>query len=205
MMIRIHGGRWGNCFKMCFYCMNQIGLKKMQVKTQCVRKYTYRAMTLPELLVVMVVGGIVLLMVFEAWNRVGCYGKQQTERSLSESTFFTSVSRLEALCMSADSIIVRGDELVVHRSAGNKVGLYREGDCLVVLFEDGDDCISALRDTLFRNVDAVRWTVETDVPKRIDSLYVLLRLGRHRKEFGFGCTDRGPERWGKIFQAEENR
>lgn len=205
MRFRIGGSRWGNCFRRCFYCMNPIGLKKVQVKMRCVQKYAYRAMTLPELLVVMIVGGIVFLMVFEAWNMAGRYGRQQTERSLSESTFFTAVSRLETLCMSADSLTVRGDGLVVHRAAGNEVYLYREGDCLVVLFGEGDDCIPVLRDTLFRNVDDVRWTSESDVPKRIDSLYVLLQLGKHRKEFGFGCTDRGPERWGKVFQTEKNR
>lgn len=106
----------------------------------------------------------------------GRYGRQQTERSLSESTFFTAVSRLETLCMSADSLTVRGDGLVRSSCAGNEVYLYREGDCLVVLFGEGDDCIPVLRDTLFRNVDDVRWTSESDVPKRIDSLYVLLQL-----------------------------
>lgn len=91
MRFRIGVSRWGNCFRRCFYCMNPIGLKKVQVKMRCVQKYTYRAMTLPELLVVMIVGGIVFLMVFEAWNMAGRYGRQQTERSLSESTFFTAV------------------------------------------------------------------------------------------------------------------
>ena len=54
--------------------MNPIGLKKVQVKMRCVQKYTYRAMTLPELLVVMIVGGIVFLMVFEAWNMASVPG-----------------------------------------------------------------------------------------------------------------------------------
>lgn len=163
---------------------------------------SFRATTLPELLVVLVIGSIVFTAAFEAWNIVESFGGRWIRREAEKSRCFTAVVCLEHLFVSADSVVVAGDGVLFRKISGKEAELRLEDDCLTVVSRDGGGGWEAGRDTLLRQVKQIYVVRNRRGEHLVDSLYVFLDSGKGGGCLGFGFPGEGRKDWEAVFRRE---
>lgn len=164
---------------------------------------SFKATTLPELLVVMVIGGIVFTAAFEAWDRVGSFGGRWSRRVAEKSSCFTAIACLERLFVSADSVVVAGEGVLFRKVSGGEVELQLEDGCLTAVSRDDGGEQETGRDTLFRQVKKIYVVRNRKQERTVDSLYVFLVSGKGESVFGYGLPGERIKDWEAIFRREE--
>ncbi len=126
-----------------------------------------KASTLPEVLVLLVIGGILLLGVTDGLNLFSRLGNALSGRISAGSEFQTNYEHLSLLTASADSLLSRRGVLEVYRTGLPTATLRREDSLLLLHLE-------SFTDTLFRSLTA--WDTLRAEPsgEGIDTLLVNL-------------------------------
>lgn len=163
------------------------------------RQKEVKAMTLPELLIVLIVGGLLFMALFEGWNTVQrCCGDllKKWERGY---TAFSGIEKLDVLFSISDSIFPV-DQTIVFFRRDSVVGVLSHSHALMT-FEWSKE--EARKDTLLRNVQAVVPVISGFGKFRKDSLYVTLKEGNKSWCLGFGRRSLEEEEQVRKFELLE--
>lgn len=128
--------------------------------------------TIPELLVVMIVSGILFVLVFDGLSIVQRYGKILERKFTEKSTLLYSHQVLEALLEKTDSIRREENHLFLYKS--NDIMVHRlDVDSTHILYEE-----AGFTDTLFTNLILVEFYPKSLTSSLIDSLSLFVRVGK---------------------------
>lgn len=142
-----------------------------------------KAMTLPELLIVLVVGGLLFIALFEGWNTVRRCSIDLLKRGERGYTTFSGIEKLDALFFVSDSIVPTDRTIVFFRRDSVAGVLDYSRSSVIFEWHRGGE---AVKDILLRNVQAVVPVVSGYGKFRKDSLYVTLKEGNKSWCLGFG-------------------
>lgn len=140
----------------------------MKHKTDYLIKGKCRATTLPELLIVIILSGILFLLAFEGMNIVNKYNLMFKDRLLAKNELFYSHSVLELLMEDTDSIRKSDEE--------NILLFYKTGEVKRMLSLDSCGfCISygELRDTIFSR--DINWELHFKDEKEYDVDSIIIK------------------------------
>ena len=146
-------------------------------------KRELKAMTLPELLIVLIVGGMLFIALFEGWNTVRWCSIDLYKKWEKGSLTFSGIERLETLFVISDSIIPV-DQAVVFLRGDTVLGRLECSRQLLIFEWDGRE--EKGKDTLLRGVQAVVPVISIAGRSRQDSLYVTLKNENKSWYLGFG-------------------
>lgn len=139
----------------------------------------FKASTLTELLVVIIVSGILFIAVFDGSDIVKKYAGRLSEDMGERLDILRSHCTLELLCRRADSVVEKD----------GRYNIFDRGETLAV-FGDEKKCLSLYFerkcDTIFRSLKEVRAVFGDERKRRLDTLYVTLRIGRDTVVLGYG-------------------
>ena len=155
----------------------------MEHKKKKSRHRKLRASTLPEMMVVMILTGIVLLSVFDGFSLFETLVRRLSDRLDRSMAQMEGVQRLDRLFSTADSILRQEETLLFYRNGGPGYELTIDDSLLVVSREE------IKPDTLLLRISGWRTQTDEERPNRIDSLILV----HDTTELRFG-TSRSPHR-----------
>lgn len=136
-------------------------------------KNKYSASTLPELLIVIILSGILFLMLFDGLNIVNKYGNMLNKRLATKAELFYSHSILERLLEETDSIRYYSEE--------NKLSFYKSGEIKrIILIDSCGLCVvnGELKDTLFTTEFSYQLHSANESETDIDSITIRTKIGK---------------------------
>lgn len=143
----------------------------------------YKAFTVVELLVVMILAGIVFLALFENVQLVKRYTVRMESR-LDESYFFWHhYSRLESLFQICDSALLEKEEVLFYRGTTAYARLWKKDSLLLLKWQH-------TADTLFDNVVRLHFQPTVNHRKRLDTLKLTFLLEEYTETMTLGFRKR---------------
>lgn len=119
------------------------------IKASNISAKACRASTLPELLVVMIISGILFIAVIDVLSLVRRYFSATAAKLGANYDFYNGFYLLEDMVANADSVSRSGETLELFSSGGNKKVLRLTLDSELLLLHDG------MADTLLRDIAAI--------------------------------------------------
>lgn len=138
------------------------------MKCQKTHKFSKRCRgtTLPELLIIIILSGILFLLLFEGMNIINKYNRVLRNRLIAKNDLFYSHSTLESIMEDTDSIRKAEEDLLLfYRTGEIKYTLLPKQEGFQVLYKE-------LQDTIF--INNVYWKLHFIDEKKneIDSIFV---------------------------------
>lgn len=163
-------------------------------------KYTVQASTLPEVLILMILTGIVFLGVMDGMRLLGALVTATAERITSNSLLYTNYERLDDLIYTSDSMLSREGKLLIYREGEMCAMLCRRDSCLTIQLKAGTD-------TLFESLVAWDTLPESNFGNSsgIDSLCITLQIPPDSAiDLSFGRSRAlGRQAWAELISTEE--
>lgn len=153
------------------HCMRHI------IKKKC------KGATLPEILVVIILSGILFLLVFDGMNIIHKYNRIFAKRLILKNEVFYSHSILELIMEETDSIRTSGEDTLLL--------FYKAGDvkCSLSLNKEGFHIsYKELKDTIFINNLGWRLGTRDEKKHEIDSLFVIAPLNEDTLILEYGLS-----------------
>lgn len=107
-----------------------------------------RAMTITELLIVMLLSSIVILSVMEGMRMVVLFTGNTAKRIEASSQIHHGYSAIESLLFDADSVMLNNEILTIYNANRGNSSLYKQDSTLIVAFGESVD-------TLLRRVASI--------------------------------------------------
>ncbi|MCL2562128.1 MAG: hypothetical protein FWE10_07430 [Rikenellaceae bacterium] len=143
-----------------------------------------RAMTLAEVLVMMIVAGVVFLAVMDGFGLLRRHAMKVAGRITENSSFYEGYYRLEELVANADSITRNDSGAIFWRGGAQAAGVALIDSMLIARY-------AAVSDTLMRRVEMLRLASRVgggNVHGRVDTLAVVVRTGAGNLTVAFPAT-----------------
>lgn len=141
------------------------------------------AFTVAELLVVMLVGGIVFLIVFEGLNIVRQYSSLINRKLMEKTTLICGHQTLEILMEQSDSIRKNDQGIFFYSAASAEIENYLVVDSANILLYRG-----SASDILFPNPIRVNFCFLNEETGLIDSIFIAVKAGRDTLRFDYGLS-----------------
>lgn len=129
-------------------------------------KIRCRATTLPELLIVIILSGILFLLVFEGMDIINKFNRMLSEKIVMKEELFYSHSILELFLEEADSARISDENIIL---------LYKAGEARrTIVFDSCGLCLSYdnTKDTIFTNNIGWEFRTPDEDKMRIDSILI---------------------------------
>lgn len=143
----------------------------------------YKGTTLPEILIVIILSGLLFLILFEGMNIVNRYNSMLKDRLIKKNELFYSHSTLELIMEETDSIRkAKEDNILLFYKAGeirNTILLKNEG--FQVLFKE-------LQDTIFINNLDWEFRYIDEEKHEIDSIIVIVPIDNDTLTLKYGLS-----------------
>ncbi|MCM1722612.1 hypothetical protein [Bacteroides ovatus] len=143
----------------------------------------YKGTTLPEILIVIILSGLLFLILFEGMNIVNRYNSMLKDRLIKKNELFYSHSTLELIMEETDSIRkAKEDDILLFYKAGeirNTILLKNEG--FQVLFKE-------LQDTIFINNLDWEFRYIDEEKHEIDSIIVIVPIDNDTLTLKYGLS-----------------
>lgn len=136
-----------------------------------------KAMTVPELLVVMIITGILVLALFEGMELVGKYVRQYDREIERSRKVFYDYRLLERWFAVSDSACYVERKLIFYQEGKERGRLEYRDSCWRMDW-------NGVEDTLFRGMEKIQMVPGGD-RTRVDCLYVFFPLGGRTERFDF--------------------
>lgn len=160
--------------------------------------HEFRAATLAEMLVVIVVSGILFIALFDGVNLVKRY-TNRLNRSLSTGhSLLDDFQQMDHLFRTSDSVLFLEEKFHFYR-AGERCALGEVQDSLWLCTRENKI------DTLFRGVMETRVIPGNEFFARVDSLGIRFRYRGKELYFIFGRENRAEEDWEVCAEEVENQ
>jgi len=147
-------------------------------------KRKLHGMTMPELLVVMIVSGIVFLLVFDGLSIIQRYGYLLDQKLTAHSRLLYSHQALETILDKTDSIYWSDNTLLLYMGNDPAI-LHLEMDSSYILFREKEHT-----DTLFAGLISVILHPISDESLWIDSLRLSMPIGKDTVILDYGISPR---------------
>lgn len=145
--------------------------------------FSLPAFTMAELLIVMLVGGIVFLMVFEGLNIVRQYSNLINRKLMEKTILLCGHQTLEILMEHCDSIRKNDSRIIFYSNAPDTAE-----NCLVI---DSTNILlyrGTSSDILFPNPILVDFHFLNEETSLIDSIFIAVRSGKDTLRFDYGLS-----------------
>lgn len=131
-----------------------------------------RATTLPELLVVMILSGILFLLLFDGLDLITKYNRMLQNRLALKEELFYSHATLERFLEATDSARLSNENMILLYKAGEVRGTLFFDSCGLCLFFDG------MKDTIFTHSIERNFHSQIDTETNIDSISIKNLIGK---------------------------
>lgn len=153
----------------------------------CFKEKKYRfslpAFTMAELLIVMLVGGIVFLMVFEGLSIVRQYSNLINSKLTEKTTLLSGHQTLELLMEQCDSIRKSDRGIIFYSDVSDTTENYLVIDSANIILNRGNNS-----DILFHNPVYVDFSFINENTMLVDSIFIAVRTGRDTLRFDYGLS-----------------
>jgi prepilin-type N-terminal cleavage/methylation domain-containing protein len=136
--------------------------------------------TLPELLVVMILSGILFLFLFDGLDIINRYGRMTRDKLNKKIELLDGHQALELILEKTDSIRRNNNELILFNSGKNVTRLVVDST-RILLYSNSDDA-----DTLFNNLIGIKYHSLSKDTTSIDSISLFLLMGRDTLKLDYG-------------------
>lgn len=146
-------------------------------------KMKYKGSTLPEILIVIILSGILFLLLFDGMNIVNTYNLILRNRLITKNELFYSHSILEFIMEETDSIRLSYDEqtLFFYRAGEVRHTLLLNNKGIQVLYKE-------LRDTIFINNSGWKLHYLNDSNYEIDSITIIAPIENDTLTLEYGLS-----------------
>ena len=148
----------------------------------------FRAATLAEMLVVIVVSGILFVALFDGVDLVKRYTNRLNRGLSAGHTLLDDFQQMEHLFRTSDSVLLKGGEFHFYRDGEKRVSGEARDSMWLCTRENGQD-------TLFRGVAETKVIPVAGYPACVDSLGIRFHYRGKELYFMFGREKRAEENW----------
>lgn len=145
--------------------------------------FSLPAFTMAELLIVMLIGGIVFLMVFEGLNIVRQYSNLINRKLTEKTTLLLGHQTLEILMEQSDSIRKRDQRIIFYSDVSDTAENYLAIDSTNIILYRG-----TTSDILFPNLVCIDYGFLNEKTDLVDSIFITVKSGKDTIRFDYGLS-----------------
>ena len=160
--------------------------------------HAFRAATLAEMLVVIVVSGILFIALFDGVNLVKRYMNRLNRGLSTGHVLLDDFQQMDHLFRTSDSVLLVDEKFHFYRDGERSASGEVRDSMWLYTWESGQD-------TLFRGVEETKVIFEIRYPVRVDSLGIRFRYRGKELYFMFGRENRAEEDWETCAVDVENQ
>lgn len=146
--------------------------------------FSLPAFTMAELLIVMLIGGIVFLMVFEGLNIVRQYSNLINRKLTEKTTLLLGHQTLEILMEQSDSIRKSNQGIIFYSDVSDTAENYLAIDStnIIILYR------GTTSDILFPNLVCIDYGFLNEKTDLVDSIFITVKSGKDTIRFDYGLS-----------------